>query len=123
MANSKKKPAPKRGSVGAGDQERGESAAAVSGVPDEERYALALESIQHGVYDWDVVKGTIYYSPTVRKMFSMPPDMVLTPAQSGDRVHVDDVPRYRQAIVAHLKGETPRLDCEYRYLLGDTEWR
>ena len=33
---------------------------------DEERYALALESIDHGVYDWDIVKGTVYYSPLLR---------------------------------------------------------
>src|SRR6059058_6051622 len=35
-------------------------------APDQERYELAMASINHGLYDWDIEKGTIYYSPTMR---------------------------------------------------------
>ena len=90
---------------------------------DEERYALAMESINHGVYDWDIVNNTIYYSPTLRAIFGMEPDATLTPEESGGRVHADDLPQYRQALVAHLKGLTPRFVSEYRYQAGDGNWR
>ena len=90
---------------------------------DEERYARALESINHGVYDWDIVKGTVYYSPLLRAIFGMADDMVLTPEESGSRIHRDDLEQYRKAIVDHLKGATPRLLVEYRYLANDNTWR
>jgi PAS domain S-box-containing protein len=90
---------------------------------DEERYARALESINHGVYDWDILKGTVYYSPLLRAIFGMSDDMVLTPEESGSRIHRDDLKQYRKAIVDHLKGVTPRLLVEYRYLANDNTWR
>jgi PAS domain S-box-containing protein len=90
---------------------------------DEERYALAFESINHGVYDWDIVSHTIYYSPALRAIWGMPQDQVLTPEESTQRVHPDDLPQYRQALVDHLKGSTPRFMCEYRYESGDGSWR
>jgi signal transduction histidine kinase/CheY-like chemotaxis protein len=90
---------------------------------DEQRYARALESISHGVYDWDIVKGTVYYSPLLRSIFGMADDVMLTPAESGSRIHRDDLDQYRKAIVEHLKGATPRLLVEYRYLANDNTWR
>src|SRR4051794_28982299 len=35
-------------------------------APDQERYELAMEAIDHGLYDWDIEQGTIYYSPMMR---------------------------------------------------------
>jgi PAS domain S-box-containing protein len=90
---------------------------------DEERFALALESINHGVYDWDVASNTVYYSPLLRTIFGMAEGQNLTPEESGARVHPDDVERYRKAIVDHLKGVTPLLLVEYRYLASDDTWR
>src|SRR6476619_8397470 len=81
---------------------------------DEERYARALESINHGVYDWDIVNNTVYYSPLLRAIFGMADAQTLTPEESGGRIHPDDLPQYRKAIIAHLKGATPHLLVEYR---------
>src|ERR1041385_2446730 len=90
---------------------------------DEERYGLALESISHGVYDWDIVNNTVYYSPLMRSIFGMTEDQTLTPEESGSRIHRDDLERYRRAIVDHLKGITPHLLVEYRYLSNSNTWR
>ena len=38
------------------------------------------------------------------------------PRSSTSRIHPDDLPAYRRALVAHLKGDTPRFVSEYRYL-------
>src|SRR5205809_1132602 len=111
------------------ERRSGRSAAAHARSPtaqagDEERYALALESIDHGVYDWDIVNNTVYYSPLLRGIFGMSEDQTLTPEESGARIHPDDIAQYRKAIIDHLKGVTPHLLVEYRYLGSDEiTWR
>src|SRR5437879_7965863 len=92
-------------------------------APDQERYELAMASINHGLYDWDIDKGTIYYSPTMRAIFRLGDDQVLTPEESGGRIHADDLPAYRRALIDHLKGVTPRFSSEYRYQAADGTWR
>jgi PAS domain S-box-containing protein len=123
MATSKKSSrTPKRASRPAGERA---ASGGTGGTPEsiEERYARALESINHGVYDWDIVNHTIYYSPTLRAIFGMAPDQTLTPEESTERVHPDDRPQYRQALVDHLKGSSARFVSEYRYRAGDGSWR
>src|SRR5206468_4144541 len=39
---------------------------AAPGTPAEERYALAMESINYGLYDWDIETGAIYFAPGLR---------------------------------------------------------
>ena len=34
----------------------------------EERFALAVEAVNEGVYEWDIAGDTIYYSDKVREM-------------------------------------------------------
>jgi signal transduction histidine kinase/CheY-like chemotaxis protein/HPt (histidine-containing phosphotransfer) domain-containing protein len=90
---------------------------------DARRDALALESINHFVYDWEILEHKIYYSPQLRAVFGMRDDQSLTPEESTERIHADDLPAYRKALVGHLKGDTPRFVSEYRYLNNQGEWR
>ncbi|PWB57758.1 MAG: hypothetical protein C3F17_19940, partial [Bradyrhizobiaceae bacterium] len=91
-------------------------------VQNVERYALALESINEGVYDADLDADTVYFSPWLRVMLGMAPD---DPARTdiADFIHPDDRPQYREAIVAHFRGESPRFQCEFRYRSADGSWR
>src|ERR1044072_1824899 len=90
---------------------------------EEERYRLALESINHGHYDWEIDQHTIYYSDRLRVIFGMEEGQFLSPEESTKRLHPDDFPHYLQALVAHLKGEAPRFSAEYRYLDNHDQWR
>src|SRR5258708_4489309 len=90
---------------------------------EEERACLALVAINHGHYDWEILDNTIYYSPLLRGAFGMRDDQILTPEESTSRIHPDDLPAYRAALVAHLKGETPRFVSEYRYRDNLDQWR
>src|SRR5258708_29724991 len=65
---------------------------------EEERYRLALESINHGHYDWEILQNTIYYSETLRAIFGMQDDQLLTPEESTKRLHPDDHAHYRKAL-------------------------
>ena len=59
---------------------------------DARRDALALESINHFVYDWQILEHKIYYSPQLRAVFGMRDDQILTPEESTNRIHADDLP-------------------------------
>jgi PAS domain S-box-containing protein len=88
----------------------------------EQRYATAMEAINEAVYEWDIATGKMYYSPRLYDLIALTPQELSTRQQWLDRVHPDDMPHYRAAIVAHLKGETERLEVEYRYRHADGAW-
>lgn len=84
----------------------------------QERYALALTSSNEGLYDWDIRAGSIFFSDRVRHLFGLPPGL-LTPDDWSSRILPDDLPVYRSAHIAHLKGRSERFTCEYRLRTGD----
>ena len=92
-----------------GRQAGGDARLRIAGRSTTRRDALALDSINHCVYDWEILKDKIYYSPRLRAVFGMRDDQMLTPEESTSRLHPDDLPAYRAALVAHLKGDDPAL--------------
>jgi PAS domain S-box-containing protein len=88
----------------------------------EQRYATAMQAINEAVYEWDIATGEMYYSPRLYDLIALTPQELSTRQQWLDRVHPEDLPHHRAAIVAHLKGETERLEVEYRYRHADGSW-
>jgi PAS domain S-box-containing protein len=88
----------------------------------EQRYATAMQAINEAVYEWDVATGEMYYSARLYDLVALTPEELSTRQQWVDRVHPDDLPHYRAAIVAHFKGETERFEVEYRYRHADGSW-
>jgi len=89
----------------------------------EERYALAMESISYGLYDWNLESATIYYAPSLRILLGLPSSALSTPEDWGKRIHPGDRPLFDRRLVEHLKGETPRFECDVRYRTEDGTWR
>src|ERR1044072_386253 len=90
----------------------------------EERYALAMHSINYAVYDADLEGGEVYFSEQLRNMLGMKPeDRALTTGDIGDKIHPDDHPAYREAIIAHFRGDTPRFEVDFRFTAEDGTWR
>jgi diguanylate cyclase (GGDEF)-like protein/PAS domain S-box-containing protein len=90
----------------------------------EERYARAARGSNDGLWDWDLEKGEIYYSPRWKEMLGY------RDGEIGDRsdewlcrVHPDDFPRLQSAVAAHCRRETPQLDCEHRMHCKDGTYR
>ena len=81
----------------------------------EARFARALRGSNDGIWDWDVVTDRLYVSERWASMLGLSRDGF---GESGQhwfqRVHPDDLPALRQAIDAHLRGDTPWLYLEYR---------
>src|SRR3954449_1708912 len=90
----------------------------------EERYALAMQSINYAVYDADLEGGEVYFSESLRKMLGMKPDdPAYTTGNIIETIHPDDRPAYREAIVAHFRGDTPRFEVDFRITGADGSWR
>lgn len=80
----------------------------------EERYALAMQSINYAVYDADLEGGEVFFSEQLRNMLGMKPeDPALTTGNIVEKIHPDDRPAYRESIVAHFRGETDRFEVDF----------
>ncbi len=81
----------------------------------EERYALAAKSTNDGIFDWDLRKEEIYYSPRWKQMLGYAEnDIVGMPDEWFMLVHPDDVQNLKAQVARHLKGQFPVLEAEYR---------
>ena len=83
----------------------------------EERYAVATSAAVEGIYEWDLATDSLYLTDRAKSFFSIEGER-LTPAAWNTRVHPEDFPGYRAALVEHFKGRTPQLEHEYR--IADT---
>ncbi|MDQ1539910.1 MAG: hypothetical protein QOH29_636, partial [Actinomycetota bacterium] len=85
-----------------------------------ERFALAAEAASGGLWDWDVVKDTVYYSPRWNALLDLPDGAVGSDiAEWFGRVHPDDLSGLRSAIDAHVTRPGSDLEIEHRIRLRD----
>jgi diguanylate cyclase (GGDEF)-like protein/PAS domain S-box-containing protein len=102
--------------------ERAEAEAALR--QSEERYALAASGANDGLWDWDLVREVVYFSPRWRSMLGLGPDD--NSGRPGDwfrRVHSDDLTSLNEALEAHLAGETAHFQHEHRIRHEDGTYR
>jgi len=90
----------------------------------EERYALAAAGANDGLWDWNLLRGRIYFSPRWKAMLG------LSDAEIGDspqdwlsRIHEDDVATFRQQLQYHQQCTSPLLETEYRIRHRDGAYR
>jgi PAS domain S-box-containing protein len=89
----------------------------------QERHDLVMGAINEGVYDWNVVDDSIYYSDSVQKAVGLTPELLRTTTDWRNRIHPEDLPRYVAGFIDHFKGKTQRYECDYRYRALDGSWR
>ena len=81
----------------------------------EQRYALAAEGANDGLWDWDLVTGEVYFSPRWKAIVGCDePSIGEQPEEWFDRVHHDDLPLVRQNLEDHLAGRTAHFESEHR---------
>lgn len=92
----------------------------------EERYQLAVDGANEGLWDWDLPSDQLFLSPRAQQVLSLGPGGEPRRARrdwiARATYHPDDVPRTRAALSAHLRGETPNFDVEYRLRHADGSW-
>ncbi|MFC3608284.1 putative bifunctional diguanylate cyclase/phosphodiesterase [Stutzerimonas tarimensis] len=81
----------------------------------EARFSRALRGANDGIWDWDVDNDRLYVSRRWTDMLGCERDSFGDGSASWfSRVHQDDLPGLRQAIEAHLRGDSASLHHEYR---------
>lgn len=89
----------------------------------ENRYSLALQAVNEGVYDWNIETGEVYYSDRVYAVLGLGPDQLTDARDWMDIIHPEDRQRWQQTTAAHFRGETDRFECDLRYRAPGGEWR
>jgi PAS domain S-box-containing protein len=90
----------------------------------DERYQLAVRGSSAGLWDWDMLTGSNFFSPRVREMLGYTLDEFPHESASIRRVlHPDDRPQVRSALAAHLQRGAPyQIECRLRTRNGDWRW-
>ena len=89
----------------------------------EERLALALKASALGLWDWNLQTDEVHHTQ-LKELFGLEPDQVKAVlADLKPRLHPEDLPVLRRALVEHLKGRTDDYCCEYRVRHSDGQWR
>jgi diguanylate cyclase (GGDEF)-like protein/PAS domain S-box-containing protein len=91
----------------------------------EERYALAMNGANDGLWDWDLKSGRVYYSSRWKAMLGCSEEEIGDqPAEWLDRAHPGDADRLRSEIEAHWHGRTSefRIECRMRHRDGSYRW-
>jgi len=90
----------------------------------QERYALAVRGANDGIWDWDLLAGSVHYSPRWKQMLGYSEaEIGDSPEEWLQRVRADDLGRLRAAIDAHLEGATPHFESEHRIRHADGTYR
>ena len=86
----------------------------------EERYALAVNGANDGIWDWDLVTGTAYFSPRWKAMLGLRPEEVGNSIEEWfSRVHPDDGSGLRKALDSHVAGNHAHFQHEHRIIGKD----
>ncbi|MFO7566818.1 MAG: EAL domain-containing protein [Enhygromyxa sp.] len=89
-----------------------------------ERFSLAIRGAKDGMWEWDLVRGRVFYSQRWRELLGLPHDAV---APSLDtwlaRVHPQDIDRLRAKLDALTQGQIPVHEHEHRVRDADNQWR
>jgi len=90
----------------------------------EERYALAARGSNDGLWDWNLVDDTFYFSPRWKAMLGFSDTEIGdSPRELFDRIHPTDKENVEQRIKAHLDGVTAHLETETRLRHKDGTYR
>lgn len=103
--------------------QRKRSLAEASLKDSEDRFVLALEGTQDGIYDWNVPKDKVFYSKRFFEMLGYT-DMPRfgSVQQSLDLVHPDDIEELQEAIDKYLQGGLSEFSQEFRLKHQSGRW-
>ncbi|MES2820238.1 MAG: EAL domain-containing protein [Pseudomonadota bacterium] len=88
----------------------------------EARLAMALEASELGLWDWNLQSDEVHHS-RLKEIFGIEPGEVTVMLRDlKPRLHPDDLPLLRRALVEHMKGRSDGYQVEYRIRHADGRW-
>ncbi len=90
----------------------------------EQRYALAAQGANDGLWDWNLATNSVYYSPRWKAMLGyQEAEIGENPEEWLGRIHDADRDRVAEEIAAHQRRATPHFESEHRMLHRDGSFR
>ncbi|MDA8100675.1 MAG: EAL domain-containing protein [Nitrospiraceae bacterium] len=81
----------------------------------EERYALAAQGANDGLWDWDISKNDIHYSSRWKTMLGYGETELGNQLDDWfDLIHDDDRETVKTKLLAHIDGHSAQFEAEYR---------
>jgi diguanylate cyclase (GGDEF)-like protein/PAS domain S-box-containing protein len=81
----------------------------------EERHTLAIRAANDGIWDWNLKTNEIYLSARWKEILGYGENQIGADVNEWfKRIHPEDLKRVQASLVNHLRGLTPRFECEYR---------
>ena len=89
----------------------------------EERFNLAMQGTNDGLWDWNLETDEVYYSPRWKSMLGYRENEIEHTLNEGlSKVHPDDQERVMQAVKDYIEGESSKLEMEMRMLNKQGGW-
>ncbi|MCZ0902835.1 PAS domain-containing protein, partial [Microcoleus sp. HI-ES] len=102
------------------DRKQAEAALQIS----EERFYLAFEGSAMGLWDWNLATGEVYFNPRWKMMLGYEVEEIVNSFASWEKlVHPEDLSPAKAALNAHLQGQNPTYEVEFRMLTKSGEWK
>jgi diguanylate cyclase (GGDEF)-like protein/PAS domain S-box-containing protein len=90
----------------------------------EERYMLAVQGANDGIWDWDIKSDIFYTSPRWKAMLGFKETEIESRINEWfSRVHPTDLEHLKIELFDHLKGDSPHLEFEHRIINKEGAWR
>jgi len=90
----------------------------------EERYALAAQGANDGLWDWDIRNNTVYYSFRWKSMLGFDDaEIGNTLDEWLSRVNPGDREQLEAKLSAHINSQSPQFECEHRIRHQDGSYR
>ena len=90
----------------------------------QERYTLAVNGANDGLWDWNLATNEVYWSARWKSMLGYEDaEIKVTPDEWLDRLHQDDWTRVRQSVAEHIAHGTGHYESEHRLRHRDGTFR
>lgn len=91
----------------------------------QQRFELAINGSNAGIYDWDILENSIYHSPTWKRLLGYDDDELqnFTIETFYELIHPDDAECVKSILESHLKdGSRYSVECRLKTKDGDYQW-
>jgi PAS domain S-box-containing protein len=91
----------------------------------QQRFELAINGSNAGIYDWDISGDVIYHSPTWKRLLGFEDDEMeeFTIENFYELIHPDDADRVKSILESHLKdGSKYSVEFKLRTKNGEYQW-
>jgi diguanylate cyclase (GGDEF)-like protein/PAS domain S-box-containing protein len=90
----------------------------------EERWQLALQGSNDGIFDWDIRTGHVFLSVRWKEMLGFDDYELANHSETWEKLlHPEDLAGAKTAVQRHLDRLTPRYETEYRIRCRDGRYR